>query len=83
MNLNTLMESLRSARPYRVLFDEICDRSSTVAKTQVIAEAVPFLLATLRQSLELPLLVVTPRAEDSQLSYESISTWIGDLVPVH
>ena len=53
MNLNALMESLRSASPYRILFDEICDKSSTVAKTQVIAEAVPFLLATLRKSLEL------------------------------
>ena len=59
-------------------------RARANAKVQVLANAAPFVLATLARSLDAPALVVTPRPEEARRMYEQLSLWSDpDAVVVH
>ena len=52
-------------------------RRRVASRAQVLADAVPFTLATLWRNLGLPMLVVAPRPEDARRLHEQLVTWSG------
>ena len=74
MGIYALTELLESAPVYRQLADSL-RRNKALSSTQVIDEAVPFLLATLWSDLRTPLLIICPSGEYSRRLEERISAW--------
>ena len=81
MSLNTLSSLLESTPQYQRLQKEL-NRSRARAVVQVLANAVPFTLATLWQRLEIPTLVITPRPEDSRRLHEQLVVFSHRDAPV-
>nr|ADI19367.1 transcription-repair coupling factor (superfamily II helicase) [uncultured Chloroflexi bacterium HF0500_03M05] len=77
MNLNALSSLLESVTQFQQLQKSLA-RTETSARVQVLANAVPFVFATLSRCLRGPMLVVTPRAEDARSLYEQLIIWTGD-----
>ena len=74
MNLSALGSLLESEPRFEMLMTEVRGRRAN-AKVQVLADAVPFTLATLSGSLGVPTLVITPRPEDARRVYEQLTIW--------
>ena len=74
MSLNVLGSLLESAPQYRRLQQSLSGPRAS-AGVQALANAVPFVLSTLWQRLEVPTLVITPRPEDSRRLHEQLTLW--------
>jgi transcription-repair coupling factor (superfamily II helicase) len=69
---------LLEAAPQYVLLRESLRPSRAVSRAQVLSDAVPFILANLWPSLDVPMLVVTPRPEDARLLHDQLLVWSGE-----
>ena len=76
MNLQALGSLLESAPQYQRLRESLA-RSRVRTRVQVLADAVPFTLATLWQGLGVPTLVITPRPEDARRMHDQLVIWSG------
>ena len=77
MSLSALSEVLRSIPQYDLLRKSI-ESSRASPRVQLLPDATPFMLATLWQDLEAPLLVVVPRPEEARRLHERLLAWSGD-----
>ena len=75
MGIHTLTKLLEMAPVYKQMAASL-RRTSTLTRTQIIDEAVPFLLATLWKDLQVPMLVICPSSEHSRTLEENISGWV-------
>ena len=83
MNLSALASLLESAPQFQRLKTSLCN-SPAIIRAQVLADAVPFALATLWRGLKIPMLVVVPRAEDARRLHEQLAIWSdGGSWPLH
>ena len=74
MGIYALTELLESDPVYGDLAD-LMRRKNAYGQTQLIDEAVPFLVAKLWQDLKVPILVICPSSEHSLRLQERISAW--------
>ena len=74
MKLGVLKSFLEAVPQYRRLVESLA-QPQVNARAQVISDATPFVLSTLWQSLELPVLVIVPRTEDARVLHEQASIW--------
>ena len=77
MNLSALAGLLESTPQFERLKTSLGATRANV-RAQVLADAVPFALATLWQGLRIPMLVVVPRSEDARRLHDQLGIWSGD-----
>ncbi|MCI0439790.1 MAG: transcription-repair coupling factor [Chloroflexi bacterium] len=77
MSLNVLGGILESAPQFQRLLQAVT-RPRASARAQILSNATPFALATLREASGVPMLIVTPRPEDARRLYEQLVLWSGD-----
>ncbi len=77
LNLDRLAPLLRSTEQYRNLVRALSG-SGGRAKAQIISDALPFLVSTLREELGVPIVILVPRPEDARRLHERISAWVPD-----
>ncbi len=77
MSLSALGEILDSSPEFQRLTAGL-RRSRFNSRLQTLAEAAPFALASLRRTLDIPILVVAPRPEDARRLHEQILLWTDD-----
>ncbi len=75
MGIHTVTKLLELAPAYKQMAKSL-RHATTLTRTQVIDEAVPFLLATLWKDLQVPILVICPSSEQSRTLEENISGWV-------
>lgn len=76
MDLRALGRLLESEAQYQRLRDSL--RGEGVrARVQVLADAIPFVLATLQPELQTPMLLVTPRPDDARQLHDQLVLWSG------
>jgi transcription-repair coupling factor (superfamily II helicase) len=75
MDLTKLLNLIAETPAYRQLLGELRDNASSEAI--VLDAAKPYLLASLYQSLGLPMMVVTAQPEKSRRLYEQLLAWSG------
>ena len=80
--LSLLNPMLRSTDQYRNLLRALEGPSSRV-RAQLLSEATPYLLSTLMQDLERPVLIVVPRAEESRRLHERLCAWVDNPERIH
>ena len=76
MGLSALGGLLESSPEYQRLLDSLRAGPAS-ARVQVLAEGVPFTLATLWRGLGTPMLVIAPRPEDARRLHEQLVVWSG------
>ena len=74
MSLAALGDWLEGSPAYRRMASALEAPRGTV-RAQVLANGTPYVLANLWRSLEAPLIVVTPRAEDARSLHEQMLLW--------
>mgnify|MGYP003306604797 CR=1 FL=1 len=77
MGINHYFEMLSVLPPFQRLVGSLRQNSSLVY-TQVIDEAVPFLIPTLMQETQRPILLICPTPDQSRRVHEQIKTWNND-----
>ena len=77
MSLNVLENFLEKAPQYQLLRKSL-DKPIARERAQVLSNAASFTLAKLWQDMGIPVLVVTPRAEDSRRLHEQLIIWSDD-----
>ena len=81
MGINSLTALLEQVPAYQQVADSLKDKKHLV-RAQIIDEGVPFLLSTLWQDLNAPMLIICPTAEQSIRLTERIFAWTeGDIRP--
>ncbi len=80
MNLAGLLPLLGSAAAYRQWLDEL--KSGDKAALPLLRAARPYLLATLAQDLNKPLVIITGRPERAVMLFEALCTYLGDSLRV-
>ena len=80
--LSLLNPLLRSTDQYRNLLRALEGPSSRV-RAQLLSEATPYLLSTLMQDLDRPVLIVVPRAEESRRLHERLCAWVDNPERIH
>ena len=77
MSLDALGGLLEAAPEYQNLHRLLAPERAG-ARVQVLAQAAPFVLATLRKGLRTPMLVIAPRPEEARRLHEQLAIWSGD-----
>ena len=77
MTLGVLREFMRVVPEYRRLRDGMRGGARRLT-IETHAKSAAFTLATLRQDVDAPTLVVAPRPEDARRLYEQLLAWCGD-----
>ena len=77
MGLSALKPLLESTPEYRGLLRTLSSERAG-ARAQINREAVPFSLATLRDGIGVPMLVIAPGPEDARRMHEQLVVWSGD-----
>ena len=77
MSLRALGRLLESAPQFRRL-QESLDASRVRERVQVPSGGVPATLATLWETLQIPVLVVTPKPEDARRLHEQVQLWTDE-----
>ena len=80
--LSLLNPLLRSTDQYRNLLSALEGPSSRV-RAQLLSEATPYLLSTLMQDLDRPVLIIVPRAEESRRLHERLCAWVDNPERIH
>ena len=81
MGINSLTALLEQVPAYQQVADSLKDKKHLV-RAQIIDEGVPFLISTLWQDLNAPMLIICPTAEQSIRLTERIFAWTeGDIRP--
>ena len=80
--LSLLNPLLRSTDQYRNLLRALEGTNSRV-RAQLLSEATPYLLSTLMQDLDRPVLIVVPRAEESRRLHERLCAWVDNPERIH
>ena len=74
MNLDAL-SSLLDVTPLFQRLQKSLIRQESIASVEMLSSATPFILINLAQRLNMPMLVITPRPEDSIQLYEQMELW--------
>ncbi len=82
MNLSCLLSLLKDVPAYRQLVAELSTRRGA-HKTTVLDAAKPYLIATLYEELNLPLMVVTGQPESARKLHEQLRAWCSPSAELH
>ena len=80
--LSLLNPLLRSTDQYRNLLRAI-EGPNTRVRAQLLSEATPYLVSTLMQNLDRPVLIVVPRAEEARRLHERLCAWVDNPERIH
>ena len=80
--LSLLNPLLRSTDQYRNLLRAL-EGPNTRIRAQLLSEATPYLVSTLMQDLDRPLLIVVPRAEEARRLHERLCAWVDNPERIH
>ena len=80
--LGRLNPLLRSTDQYQNLL-RVLGRQDTHTRAQLLSEATPYLVSTLMQDLDRPVIIVVPRAEESRRLYERLCAWVDNPERIH
>ena len=78
MTINTLTTIFKETSEYQELMRKISSNKRNV-QVQIIDEAVPYLIAALRQDMEIPLLIICHSPEQSRRLQERVTAWSDEL----
>lgn len=81
MSLKLLSNLLKSTDQFKRLHESL-DKPHASSRAQVLPNGVPFTLASLWDSLNAPMLVVTPRPEDARRLHDQMVLWTDDEINV-
>ncbi len=81
MTLHALDGLLDKVPRYRQLLDALGAERPRV-NLQVLPNAVPFVMSSLRRRLDYPMLVVAPKPEEARRLYEQLTVWSGPDIEV-
>ena len=73
MSITALTELLESVPTYKKLVSSL--RNSKISKTQIIDEAVPFLIASIWKDLKIPMVFICPNGQYANRLEEKITAW--------
>ena len=74
MSINNLTKVFKETSEYKELVQKISSKKRNI-QVQIIDEAVPYLIASLRESVETPILVICHSPEQSRRMQERITAW--------
>ena len=74
MSINTLTKVFKETSEYKELIKKISSNKRNV-QVQIIDEAVPYIIASLREDIETPLLIICHSPEQSRRMQERITAW--------
>ena len=74
MSINTLTKVFKETSEYQELIKKISSNKRSV-QVQIIDEAVPYIVASLREDIETPLLIICHSPEQSRRMQERITAW--------
>ena len=74
VNLSCLLSLLKETPAYRKLAEQLAAASGE-QRVMILDAAKPYLIATLYQELNLPVLVITAHPEDAKKLYEQLQAW--------
>ena len=80
--LGLLNPLLRSTDQYRNLLRAL-EGPNTRVRAQLLSEAIPYLVSTLTQDLDRPVLIVVPRAEEARRLHERLCAWVDEPRRIH
>ena len=78
MTIHTLTKVFKETPEYRKLMQKISSNKRNV-RVQIIDEAVPYLIAALREDIEIPMLIICHSPEQSRRLQERIAAWSDEL----
>ena len=82
MSLTGLFQNLESSQEFLELVGRL-ESARGVRKASVLEAAKPFLLASLYEKLDGPMLVVGSRPDDARRLHGDLLTYLGESAPVH
>jgi len=74
LDLTELLHLVEEMPAYRQLVEEL-EQKSGITRAAVLDAAKPYLVASLRQRLSIPMLLITAQPENSKKLYEQLLTW--------
>ena len=74
MRLDALNSLLDTLHPFKCLINSL-NHQECMASAEILSPAIPFILVNLAQRLKVPMLVITPRPEDSIHLYGQMEMW--------
>ena len=80
--LSLLNPLLRSTNQYSNLLHAL-EGPRTRVRAQLISEATPYLISTLMQDVDRPVLIIVPRAEEASRLHERLCAWVDNPERIH
>ena len=81
MRLDALNSLLDTLHPFKCLQKSL-NHQECMASAEILSPAIPFILVNLAQRLKVPMLVITPRPEDSIHLYGQMELWNSQASPL-
>ena len=82
MNLSCLLSLLREVPAYKQLVEQLFATKGE-RKALILDAAKPYLIASLYEELNLPVLVITAQPEDAKKVYEQLQVWCSSSADLH
>ena len=76
MSLLNILPSLQGLTPYRDLIESLTHESKSTG--QIISNGLPYLISCLKKELNIPILVLVPKPDDSRRLVDQLISWHAD-----